>query len=283
MDSSTNTHTQQQQQQQQQQDSAGKASPNIFDQLIAQSIDKAQTHGTSPASASAAGISHPQIFRKGTLIEIPDESPSASQDHRARRKRPPERKQRLVAICIKDDAQAQRVVDWALQSELVPKRDTVALIHVRQAANGIIGDLISTNNAKEIAERDRSHGLLRRHAIPIKQDGFDIKGISIRGVDVRGELVRKLIEIKCDLLIVGNHASKSMRDRFLGSKVGYLTENAPCPVLVVGSCTQKTPKDASSGSAQANANTTAAAAAADIVDSVSTDIPHEGSRPELPC
>ncbi|KAJ1825743.1 hypothetical protein LPJ56_002526, partial [Coemansia sp. RSA 2599] len=261
-------------QQQQALESASKAASNIFDQLIAQSIDKAQTHGSS-----AAGISHPQIFRKGTLIDIPDESPSASQERRARRKKQAaERKQRLVAICIKDDAQAQHVVDWALQNELDPRRDNVVLIHVRQAANGIIGDLISTNNAKEIAERDRSHGLLRRHAIPIKQDGFNIKGISIRGVDVRGELVRKLIEIKCDLFIIGNHASKSVRERFIGCKVGYLTENAPCPVLVVGSGIRKTLKEAGPESAEADAAATAAAAAAPAADA-----PPEPAPASLPC
>ncbi|KAJ2703581.1 hypothetical protein FB645_003850 [Coemansia sp. IMI 203386] len=259
------------QQQHQAQDSATKAASNIFDQLIAQSIEK------NSSAAAAGGISHPQIFRKGTLIDIPDESPSALQDRRTRRKQDVQRKQRLVAICIKDDAQAQPVVDWALQNELVPKRDIVVLIHVRQAANGIIGDLISTNNAKEIAERDRSHDLLRKHAIPIKREGFAIKGISIRGVDVRGELVRKLIEIKCDLFIIGNHASKSMRERFIGCKVGYLTENAPCPVLVVGSGLQKALKVAASDPAAAAEIESAAAARP------ASDVPPEPAPASLPC
>ncbi|KAJ1878070.1 hypothetical protein LPJ57_003619, partial [Coemansia sp. RSA 486] len=90
-------------QQHQAQDSATKAASNIFDQLIAQSIEK------NSSATTAGGTSHPQIFRKGTLIDIPDESPSALQDRRTRRKQDVQRKQRLVAICIKDDAQAQPV------------------------------------------------------------------------------------------------------------------------------------------------------------------------------
>ncbi|KAJ2369456.1 hypothetical protein IW150_005151, partial [Coemansia sp. RSA 2607] len=216
-------------------ESATQAASNIFDRLVTQSIEKDQ----SATSTSHLGISHPQIFRKGTLIEIPDVSPKSSRTRRSRKDQSATPKQRLVAICIKDDTQAKHVIEWALQNELVPKRDNVVLVHVRQAANGIIGDLVSTNNTKEIVERDRSHELLRRNAIPVKQEGFNIKGVSIRGVDVRGELIRKLIELKCDLFIIGNHASKSMKERLMGCKVSYLTENAPCPVLVVGGYVQR--------------------------------------------
>ncbi|KAJ1719881.1 hypothetical protein LPJ53_005425 [Coemansia erecta] len=249
-------------QQTQLKESASQAASNIFDHLVTQSIEKDQ--GATPTSP--LGISHPQIFRKGTLIEIPDAPPKGSRSRRSRKGQLSTPKQRLVAICIKDDAQAEQVIEWALQNELVPKRDNVVLIHVRQAANGIIGDLISTNNAKEIAERDRSHGLLRRNAIPVKQEGFNIKGVSIRGVDVRGELVRKLIELKCDLFIIGNHASKSMRERLMGCKVGYLTENAPCPVLVVGGCAQRPIQESS----QTTATTTA-------------DAPPSPAPASLPC
>ncbi|KAJ2907900.1 hypothetical protein GGI21_003426, partial [Coemansia aciculifera] len=58
-------------------------------------------------------------------------------------------------------------------------------------------------------------------------------GISIRGVDIRGELVRKLVELRCDILVIGNHSSKSIVERLIGCKVAYLTTNSPCPVLVV--------------------------------------------------
>ncbi|KAJ2496906.1 hypothetical protein IWW47_003718 [Coemansia sp. RSA 2052] len=185
------------------------------------------------AAASLTGTSHPAIFRKGTLIEIPDNPQRVS--HRRKESRLPGAtlKPRLVAIGIKNDEQAKYVISWALQNELVLGRDRVVLLHVRQAANGLIGDLTATNRGKEDAERERSHGLLRRHAGAIKQEGFAIKGVSIRGVDIRGEMVRKLVELKCDILVIGNHSSKSIVERLIGCKVAYLTANSPCPVLVV--------------------------------------------------
>ncbi|KAJ2629512.1 hypothetical protein IW137_005165, partial [Coemansia sp. RSA 1287] len=174
---------------------------------------------------------------------IPD-IPSQNAPRRGRRKSQlSELKPRLVAICIKADAQAEYIIDWVLQNELVPGRDRVVLVNVRQAANGIIGDLTVSNASKDNAERARSHDLLRKHAVPIKQEGFQIKGVSIRGVDVRGELVRKLIELKCDLAITGAHTTKSMRERLTGCKITYLVENSPCPVLVVGNGMQKYKRD----------------------------------------
>ncbi|KAI7827826.1 hypothetical protein BX661DRAFT_182558, partial [Kickxella alabastrina] len=200
---------------------------NIFDPVVAQNIER---EPVSAPAVSSSGISHPHIFRKGTLIEIPDVLPKPLQSRPSRRGKTAALKQRLVAICIKNDDQAKYVIEWVLETELIPRRDNVVLIHVRQAANGIVGDLILTNNAKEVAERDRT-------------GGYNIKGVSIRGVDIRGELVRKLVELKCDLAIIGNHTAKSMRERIIGCKVEYLTENSPCPVLVVGSRMQRVAKD----------------------------------------
>ncbi|KAJ2744208.1 hypothetical protein GGI20_003169 [Coemansia sp. BCRC 34301] len=199
------------------------------------------------AAAALMGTSHPAIVRKGTVIEVPDNPQHVS--HRRGESRLPGAglKPRLVAIGIKDDEQAKYVVLWSLQNELVLGRDRVVLLHVRQAANGIVGDLTATNSSKEDVERERSHGLLRRHASVIKQEGFAVKGVSIRGVDIRGEMVRKLVELKCDILVIGNHSSKSIVERLIGCKVTYLTANSPCPVLVVSKASsQRNDQDAES-------------------------------------
>ncbi|KAJ2306115.1 hypothetical protein IWW55_000467 [Coemansia sp. RSA 2706] len=223
--------------QQRQQEAVSDEAANVFDRLVALNMD-------SPSATSPVVVSHPSIFRKGTLIEIPEVSPRSPQ-RRRRRSQAGALRSRLVAVCIKNDAQAENIVEWVLQNELVPNRDQVVLINVRQAANSLIGDLTMANNAKEDAERLRSHELLRKHAIPIKQEGFPIKGVSIRGIDVRGELVRKLIELKCDLVISGCHQTKSIRERLTGCKVMYLVENSPCPVLVVGQGMQRYKQDSS--------------------------------------
>ncbi|KAI9500246.1 hypothetical protein BX070DRAFT_230450 [Coemansia spiralis] len=207
--------------------SIGKTESVFFDELVSQSTDG------SSAGASQVNTSHPAIFRKGTLIEIPEVTPQTAQRRRSHHSQIAALKPRLVAICIKEDAHCERIIDWALQKELVPGRDSVVLIHVRLAANSIVGDLVSTNSAKEDAERIRSHELLRKRAALIKQDGFYIKGVSIRGVDVRGELVRKLFELKCDIVIIGCRSSKSLRERFTGHKADYLAANSPCPVLII--------------------------------------------------
>ncbi|KAJ2077637.1 hypothetical protein H4R24_005016 [Coemansia sp. RSA 988] len=213
------------------QDAAGDAAANIFDELVALNVDKDAQSTTSPT-----GISHPQIFRKGTLIEIPEVGPASLQHQRSRQVEAPARqKQRLVSVCIKNDSQAEYISSWVLQNELVLGRDSVVLVNVRAAANSIIGDLTLSNSARDDAERAQSHALLRKHAAPIKKGGFPIKGVSIRGVDIRGELIRKLIELKCDLVVVGNSQIRSVRERLMGGNVSYLLEYSPCPVLVVGS------------------------------------------------
>ncbi|KAJ2848777.1 hypothetical protein IWW36_003086 [Coemansia brasiliensis] len=210
---------------------------SVFDRLVALNMDSEGPLATSPIN-----VTHPAIFRKGTLIDIPDVPPKSPQ-HRSRRKNS-ELRPRLVAICIKDDVQAEYIINWVLENELVLGRDQVVLINVRQATNGIIGDLTMSNNARKDEERAYSHELLQRHAIPIKRQGYPIKGVSIRGVDVRGELIRKFIELQCDLVITGSHATKSVRERLTGCKVSYLIETAPCPVLVVGNGMQRYKKDA---------------------------------------
>ncbi|ORX74192.1 hypothetical protein DL89DRAFT_202430, partial [Linderina pennispora] len=139
---------------------------------------------------------------------------------------------RFVAIAIKDSPQTIDIIEWAIRQALVPGRDKVVLINVRPAVNGLIGDLVSSNSDKEVAEREKSHELLKKYASIIKAEGYPIKGVSIRSVDIRGELVRKLMELKCDVLIMGRNASKSMKGRFIGCKVNYLIENSPCPVTV---------------------------------------------------
>ncbi|KAJ2127586.1 hypothetical protein GGF48_003215, partial [Coemansia sp. RSA 921] len=97
---------------------------NIFDRLVALNMDKDAQSPTLPITTS-----HPSIFRTGTLIEIPD-IPSQNAPRRGRRKSQlSELKPRLVAICIKADAQAEYIIDWVLQNELVPGRDRVVLVN----------------------------------------------------------------------------------------------------------------------------------------------------------
>ncbi|KAJ1942016.1 hypothetical protein FBU59_003328 [Linderina macrospora] len=206
---------------------------NVYDRLIAQNAEQYVRSPKSPL-----GVSHPTIFRKGTLIEIPDIDPQGVVAGQSRRRASNTTRtplpERFVAIAIKDCDQTESIIHWSIRKILIPDRDKVVLIHVRPAVNGLIGDLTAVNSSKEAVEREKSHDLLRRYASLIKAEGYRIKGVSIRGVDIRGELVRKLVELKCDVLVIGSHASKSMKERFIGSKVNYLVENSPCPVIVIG-------------------------------------------------
>ncbi|KAJ1726579.1 hypothetical protein LPJ61_005091 [Coemansia biformis] len=212
-------------------DGDGEPAAAVSDLLAQLTLDT-----SASGAAVSAGTGHPAIFRQGTVVEIPEGLPSSPRAGREHRGRAVARPQRLVAICIKDGAQAEFLTYWALQNELVLGRDHVVLINVRVAATGMLGDLINTNNDKDDAERARSHALLRQHAAPLKHEGFAIKGVSIKGADVRGELVCKLIELKCDLAIIGGSSKpKSIRDRLGGSKALRIMENSPCPVLFVGS------------------------------------------------
>ncbi|KAJ2715972.1 hypothetical protein H4R19_000903 [Coemansia spiralis] len=201
-----------------------------YDPLAHLSVD-----ASSPGTPASAGTSHPPIFRQGTVVDI-IEGPSTSPPVRkTTRERTPARKQRLVAICIKDEAQAEYLTCWALQNELVVGRDNVILVNVRRSAMGMLGDLTGANGTTENDDRVRSHALLRKHAALVKQEGFAIKGVSIRGTDVRGEIVCKMIELKCDLVVIGGSTPRrrSIRDRLRRHKEVHVLENSPCPVLFV--------------------------------------------------
>ncbi|KAJ2759665.1 hypothetical protein IWQ57_006496 [Coemansia nantahalensis] len=186
-------------------------------------------------TAVATSATHPLIFRHGTEVEIPEEPIKSARLRELRQGRVPAHKRRLVAICIVDDEQAESLTSWALQNELVLGRDSVLLLHVRQSASGMLGDLIGTNGTAESADRTWSHALLRKHAIPLKREGFAIKGVSIKGADIRGELVCKLVEFGCDLVVVGggHHKRRSILDRLRRRKSVHLLDKAPCPVLFV--------------------------------------------------
>ncbi|KAJ1939817.1 hypothetical protein EC988_007210, partial [Linderina pennispora] len=97
---------------------------NIFDRLVAQNAEQA-AHGPM----SPTGISHPSIFRKGTLIEIPDVEPRGMPSGKSRRRDSDSTKtplpERFVAIAIKDCEQTDCIISWSIQKILVPNRDKV--------------------------------------------------------------------------------------------------------------------------------------------------------------
>lgn len=73
---------------------------------------------------------------------------------------------------------------------------------------------------------------LDRYTQPLREDGFDVRGILRTGKPSR-EILEVLEEVGADLLIIGSHSKRGPLDVGLGSTVSAMPQDLEIPLLIV--------------------------------------------------
>ena len=82
----------------------------------------------------------------------------------------------------------------------------------------------------------RTNNLMERkiddYIEPLKTTGLDVATI-LRVGKPRDVIMQTAADLGADLLVIGSHSKRSLFDVVLGDTAKYLSEHAPCPVVLV--------------------------------------------------
>ncbi|CAG8603098.1 1690_t:CDS:2, partial [Diversispora eburnea] len=115
---------------------------------------------------------------------------------------------RIVVIAIDQSDYSRYAFDWAVNNFLRRESDLVVLVNVRQIPSEpgpfAAGYLNFSDVMTSLEDQNKleSHELLHEFAAKLKAEKFACKAIATRG-DARDEIVRKVSELKADVLILG--------------------------------------------------------------------------------
>ncbi|GAN03395.1 universal stress protein YxiE-like [Mucor ambiguus] len=139
---------------------------------------------------------------------------------------------RVVLVCL-DPVSADTTFQWALDNFIVPKKDLVVLVHVRQIDIPVAPYINSTGYIDDVSQerREESHHLLRVFAEELNRRKVACKAISMVG-DPKAEILRKTKEIKADVVLMGARKMGTIKRTLLGSVSDYIVHNCPCTVIV---------------------------------------------------
>ncbi|KAI7901633.1 uncharacterized protein BX663DRAFT_513493 [Cokeromyces recurvatus] len=141
---------------------------------------------------------------------------------------------RVIAISI-DEGSADYVYHWAVNNVINPATDLVVFLNCRQADSfsdapiinpvGFIEELDSTRKIK-------SHQLLKSYADRLKDSNIAVRAIALLG-EPKVEIVRKVKELKADILIMGSRRLGTVKRALLGSVSDYCSHHCSCSVIIV--------------------------------------------------
>jgi nucleotide-binding universal stress UspA family protein len=85
-------------------------------------------------------------------------------------------------------------------------------------------------------EMNRINSLMARqiddYTAPLQEAGLEVTNI-LRTGNPRHIVVQTVVDLKADLLIIGSHSKRSLFEIALGDTAKYLSQYAPCTVLLV--------------------------------------------------
>ena len=103
----------------------------------------------------------------------------------------------------------------------------IVLIHV---VEGVGGQLFGKNAYDDEARDDREH--LENHAEQLRTTGLEVQAVLGFG-RVPKEIVRIANEQKIDLLVMGGHGHRGIKDIIFGTSISKVRHELKIPVLVV--------------------------------------------------
>lgn len=103
----------------------------------------------------------------------------------------------------------------------------LVLMHV---VEGVGGQLFGVNANDDEARDDRAH--LENHAEQLRATGLEVQAVLGFG-RIPKEIIRLSIEQKIDLLVMGGHGHRGIKDIIFGTSISKVRHGLKVPVLVV--------------------------------------------------
>jgi len=103
----------------------------------------------------------------------------------------------------------------------------VVLMHI---VEGVGGQIFGTDAADDEARDDREH--LAKHAEQLRTAGLEVQAVLGFG-NIPKEIVRIANEQKIDLLVMGGHGHRGIKDIIFGTSISKVRHSLKVPVLVV--------------------------------------------------
>ncbi|KAI8338093.1 hypothetical protein BC941DRAFT_452105 [Chlamydoabsidia padenii] len=145
------------------------------------------------------------------------------------------RLERVIVISI-DSSSANYILEWALANFLQPHKDMVVLINVRKIDASIGSYVHPTRIVEEFdpqnkASRNASIALLKEYIQWFRQRQIACQAFALAG-DPKEEIIRKVKEIRADVLLMGSRNLGPVKRAFVGSVSDYCVHHCPCAVVV---------------------------------------------------
>jgi manganese transport protein len=105
---------------------------------------------------------------------------------------------------------------------------TLFLLHVEEdVTSQVYGSLAST------AEVEAGRGYLQKIAETLRRDGIEVEAVVRHSPTPRTEIVHAARELKPDLLIMGAHGHKGIKDLVFGATINGVRHDLELPILIV--------------------------------------------------
>ncbi|ORZ19324.1 hypothetical protein BCR42DRAFT_449089 [Absidia repens] len=140
--------------------------------------------------------------------------------------------ERVVVISI-DESSAKYILEWALSNFLQPQRDLVVLVNTRRL-DAAVGPYVNPSGFVEeldSSKREASVALLKENARFLREKELACQAIALIG-DPKEEIIRKVKEIRADVLLMGSRNLGTVKRAFLGSVSDYCVHHCPCAVVI---------------------------------------------------
>ncbi|KAI8088643.1 uncharacterized protein BX664DRAFT_372762 [Halteromyces radiatus] len=140
--------------------------------------------------------------------------------------------ERVILISI-DKSSADYILKWALINFIQPQKDLVVLVNTRRI-DAAVGPYVNPSGFVEeldSSKREASISLLKENARKLRDQHIACQAIALIG-DPEEEIIRKVKEIKADVLLMGSRKLGAIKRAFLGSVSDYCVHHCPCAVVI---------------------------------------------------
>ncbi|KAI8611398.1 hypothetical protein BC830DRAFT_1141278 [Chytriomyces sp. MP71] len=209
------------------------------------------------AQASAKTLVASEVADKFVTPSIGEEVIETTKNHKAPK--------RVIAVAVDGSPESQYALSWTLEHLANPAGyDQICILNVRPYAVPVHlfginapGDFMPERStefnevmwtaqtstrfsrtdsqewvdAMERENRENSHNLLRKYGEQVLSRDVCVRAIALRG-EPKEEILKKVDEIKPDMLVTGCRGLGALQKIFRGSLSDYLVQHATVPVIV---------------------------------------------------
>lgn len=137
-----------------------------------------------------------------------------------------------VLIAVDDSSSSEKMIH-AIKTGVVHEKAEVLVLHVLQPIEPAPPPEMAQNYAPELEEEKQlAHALIDRIARELCKSGFSACS-EVRIGDVIQTILDRASEWHADMIMVGSHGQRSLRDFFLGNVAESVARRSCCSVAII--------------------------------------------------